>query len=255
MHSRSKKKLFCKLLRVAGRLFDVFVFSQVGVLLFPSRYIHFYCMYVYSLWYKNFTRHSTRLIFSLKLLFTILPFQSLSGCLHMNSRLRTMNSRVMNSNFSENIVLVQFGNHMCIFVFNLFERMYTVILKKVSLEGILPNGNMLTVIIGPIQYSSNREVLKQSEHTYYLGVSKIISNMKNWGHWFCSTEKKNLSKSSLNYSTFRIIPVFLWLRHVYGEISIVIYHLCLWSRFPKSLILDNFTGLWFFLICIVILSS
>ena len=31
--------------------------------------------------------------------------------------------------------------------------MYKVILKNVSLRGILPNGNMLTVSIGPIQYS------------------------------------------------------------------------------------------------------
>ena len=31
--------------------------------------------------------------------------------------------------------------------------MYTVILKKVSLGAILPNGNMLTVSSEPIQYS------------------------------------------------------------------------------------------------------
>ena len=91
----------------------------------------------------------------------ILVSTSLSGCLHMNSRLCMMQGRVMNSYFSQNIVLVQFGYHMCIFVFNRNSGTcdikpyfrYTVILKKVRLGGFLPIGNMLTVSIGPIQYS------------------------------------------------------------------------------------------------------
>ena len=51
-------------------------------------------------------------LFLLKLLFVILPFQCRrnSGCLNMNSRLRTMNRRVVNRNFS--------GNQMCILVFS-----------------------------------------------------------------------------------------------------------------------------------------
>ena len=50
----------------------------------------------------------------------------------------------MNSNFSKNTVLVQFGNQMSMFVFNR---------DSGSLRGIVPNGNMIAVSIGPIQNS------------------------------------------------------------------------------------------------------
>ena len=59
---------------------------------------------------------------------------------------------------------------------------------------------------------------------------------------FCSSEKNIIfsktvycCKSSLKYSTFRIIPHFGWLGHVYVEISIIIYHFYLWNQFFQNL--------------------
>ena len=42
-------------------------------------------------------------------------------------------------------------------------------------------------------------------------------------------------------STFRTMPPFEWLRHAYDEISIIIYHFYLWSRFSQSQLLDDIT--------------